>query len=105
MEKKLIVQLGHVETRRFYHDFIAFDGEYYKGKKEIYSTFNNSHYIDSYYYDDEVTIEIEHNFGIFSSDHYDQLTHDIILFADDQKNVSMKQIKNLVKTYKNANNL
>lgn len=105
MEKKLIIQFGHIETAIEYFDFIAFDGEYYKGKKEVYSRFENSLYIDGYFYNDEVNIEIEHNFGSFSADHYEQLTHEIIMLADNLKTINLNDIKNLVNTYKNENNL
>ncbi len=103
MKKELIVQLGHVETRRFYHDFIAFDGETYKGKKEIYSCFNGLSYIDGYYFESDVNIDYEYNFGNFSPDHYDQITHEIICLADKLKTITLNDIKNLVNTYKNEN--
>lgn len=110
--KKLIVQFGHVETEKEYFDFIAFDGEYWKGKKEIYTRYNGLSYIDAYYYDTDVNIDIQYDFGNFSADHYEQLTHEIILLADHKtsandkfKQVTLHDIKNLVKTYKNDNNI
>jgi len=106
MEKKLIVQLGYIETETEYFDFIAFDGEYYKGKKEVYS-YHGSGYIDEYYFESDVCIFYEHNFGKFTDDHYEQLTHEIICLADDLKNIgrtiTLEYIKNLVNTYKNEN--
>ena len=64
MKKDLIVQLGHIETEKEYFDFIAFDGETYKGKKEIYLHYGCG-YIDSYYFDSDVKIDREYNFGKF----------------------------------------
>ena len=110
--KELIVQLGGVqETRETeYFDIIAFKGEYYKGQKEVYLHHGCDYgYIDGCYFDDEIIIESEQNFGSFSSDHYDQLTHEIILLADHLKNIgrniTFELIENLVNTYKNENNL
>ena len=101
MKKKLIVQIGYIETRRFYHDFIAFDNEYWKGKKEVYSRFNGLSYIDAYYYEDDIKIDTELHCGNFSADHYEQLTHEIICLADKLKTINLNDIKNLVNTYKN----
>jgi len=107
--KQLIVQFGSFtavtdDTCNYLYndyDFISFKGEAWQGKKEIYTTLNGEYYIDFYLYDEEYTVTHEINLGHFASDDWINLTHDIIMLADDQKNINVNDIKNLVKKYKN----
>lgn len=103
MKKELIVQFGFFTAVRKEYSFISFKGETcpIQEKKEVYTTFDGEYYMDFYLYEQDYTITHEYNFGNFSSNHYDQLTHEIICLADKLKTININDIKKLVKKYKN----
>lgn len=119
MKKELIVQLGSFtavknDTYNYiynYYNFISFKGEAWKGKKEVYTTLDGDAYIDYYLCDEDFTVIHEVNLGYFTPEDYEEITHRIILSADQKKldpdtyfyAAIENNLNNLLNTYKNEN--